>query len=167
MREVNEAWHVLRDPVRRREYDTERRALASRPRTTTDQSVLRGARNRPAPPSRPAHDVELDDSPPVSRTQARLLRHLPWVVVALLLGGIFVISAYADRDRDRAPTGPRAATVGDCLDIPSGTATTIVPCAGEHDYVVVAQVPTVESCPAGSEARRLGNDSHFDCLRPR
>ena len=104
--------------------------------------------------------------PPMTRLQAGLFRHLPWIVIAVLLGAIFVLSAYADRGRDDPRPAVRPAMAGDCIDVPSGTATTIVSCDGPSQFQVVTQVERAEQCPAGTEARRLGSDTRFDCLRP-
>lgn len=160
MREVNEAWRVLQDPARRRAYDQERRALADRPRPASGAVRARAA--TPAP--RDEDDDLVDVLPPMTALQAGLFRHLPWVLIAVLLVGIFVVTAYADRGRDDPQPASRRAVVGDCLDVPGGTATTIVPCAGPHEFRIVARVPRADECPAGTEARRLGTDTRFDCL---
>lgn len=161
-REVNEAWRVLRDPALRRSYDDERLGRVRRPE---------GTRPRPAAAAVVTVSDEDDDLvdvlPPMTGLQAGLFRHLPWVAIAVLLLGIFVVTAYAGGGADdggsEGPVG-RSAQVGECLDIPTGTATTIVPCSGPHDYAVVARVATVDECPEGTEARRLGTDASFDCL---
>lgn len=173
-REVNEAWRVLRDPEQRRLYDASRRAEARHrgadasgaPATTVARPGT-GDADSDAGDLDPTGDEDLVDVlGPMTAVQAGLVRHLPWLLVAGMLIGIFVLSAYADRD-DGAGERPasRAAAVGDCLDIPTGTATTIVTCDGPHDFEVVARVVRAEACPAGTEARRLAVDQRFDCLR--
>ncbi|MGE0796060.1 MAG: J domain-containing protein, partial [Acidimicrobiia bacterium] len=73
MREVNEAWRVLRDPAARLAYD---RTLLPSPGPDDELDELdRPFRGRPAEPG----DVVVT-----------LVRALPWVLVLLVLGGIFV-----------------------------------------------------------------------------
>lgn len=164
-REVNEAWRVLRDPELRRRYDEERRLRGRRPSTSAPAA---GRSDAAVTPTTADDDDDLIDVlPPMTDLQAGIFRHLPWVAIAVLLFGIFVVTAYADRDDgDDGGAVPtvRQAQVGDCLDVPTGTSTTIVSCTGPHDYQVVAQVPAGEACPPESEARRLGSDTMFDCL---
>lgn len=165
MREVNEAWRVLQDPQRRRDYDFERRSLLDRRQPSVP--VRRPARTGSDAVAESQRDDDLVDvMPPMTRLQSGLFRHLPWILVAALLGVIFVASAYAERGDGDQGAEPRPAMVGDCLDVPSGTATTIVSCDGPSDFQLVTRVERVGDCPAGTEARRLGTDTRFDCLRP-
>lgn len=174
MREVNEAWRVLQDPTRRRAYDQGRRILGARPGPTTRPAGSAASEERPV--ARPVGEAarrraEDDDDlvdvlPPMTAVQAGLFRHLPWVLVAVVLGGIFVLTAYAATDTDEPKPTPRQAAVGECLDVLTGTATTIVPCSGPFEFRVQSRVARVEDCPPGTEARRLGNDNLFDCLSP-
>ena len=159
MREVNESWHVLRDPSRRRRYDDSR--VIGRPRTT-------GASPQRSTPRdlhpMPAEDDDLVDvMPEMGPVAAGLFRHLPWVVLVVVLGLIFVVTAYAGK-HDPATTVPQA-KVGSCIDVSPGPSTTIVPCTGRHELVVAARVSDPGQCPAGTEARRLANDGLVDCVR--
>ncbi|MBX3313588.1 MAG: J domain-containing protein [Actinobacteria bacterium] len=162
-REVNEAWRILRDPELRRRYDEERR-LRGRPAGAAD----RPARTAVAPAGEHLGDDDLVDVlPPMTDLQAGLFRHLPWVAIAVVFLGIFVMTAYANHDaRTGTSTGStaRQAQVGDCLDVPTGTSTTIVSCSGPYEFQVVGQVSSAADCPPESEARRLGTDTTFDCL---
>lgn len=170
MREVNEAWRVLQDAGRRRAYDQERRAVGERPRPSAARSAPSDERPVARPVGVAARRDEDDDLvdvlPPMTAVQAGLFRHLPWVLVALVLGGIFVLTAYAAKDVDDTKVTPRQAGVGDCLELLTGTATTIVPCNGPFEFRILSRVAQVGDCPPGTEARRLGNDSLFDCLSP-
>jgi DnaJ-domain-containing protein 1 len=147
MREINESWRVLQDPASRRRYDESR---MERRRHTT---------------ARPVHPVLVDEDdgdlvevmPPMTALKAGLMRHLPWVVLLVVLGGIFVFSAYATADRSSPPK-----TASTCLDVSAGTSTTMVPCAGPHDLQIIDRAANPADCPAGSEGRRLQGESIFD-----
>lgn len=164
MRDINESWHVLGDPARRRAYDEQRRGAARRP-------ASRGA----TPPEEPGQDLasansDLDEDqdlvdvgPPLTVT-AGLVRALPWVGLLVVLGFIFVITAYAGGDDTPTPARPADAQVGDCLDVAPGPSTTVVPCAGPHEFRVLQRVSSASACPAGTEPRRLAGDMMFDCL---
>lgn len=157
MREINEAWSVLRDPHRRRTYDLGRTRGAGRTTATT-----------------PAGPVPIDTlrrpTEPVRRSpgfRTGVARNLTWVAMVVVLVGIAIATAYADRDRD--PGRPRptpTAEIGSCIDIEAGPSTTVVDCDGPHGFRIVERVAGPHDCPRGSEARRLGTDGRFDCLVP-
>jgi curved DNA-binding protein CbpA len=162
MREINESWQVLQDPARRRAYDDDRIGAARRRPTST-------ARPRGAPSSAPVpvdDDADLVDvMPPMTAVQAGLFRHLPWVVLVLVFGTIFVLSAYAGGGDDPAPdASTSSATAGDCVDVAAGPSTTIVPCDGPHELEIVQRVVLASDCPEGTEVRRLGRDGRYDCV---
>jgi hypothetical protein len=163
MREINEAWEVLRDPGRRQAYDRDRLAgrRAHRPTTPSGSSA----------PMRPdlagADDDDLVDvAPELTGFTGGVVRHLPWVVALVVLGAIFVFSAYAgSRDSAPAPTSVPA-TSGNCVDVASGPVTTVVSCDGPHDLRIVTRVGETQACPEGTERRRLGTDGLLDCVVP-
>jgi hypothetical protein len=167
MREINESWHVLQDPARRLAYDRDRRARANGTRPAAASTSASTSAASRADVSRDGveggHDL-VDVLPPMTAAQAGVFRHLPWVVALLVLGLIFVVSAYANHEPDTTPAA-RVPTVGECIDVTSGPSTTIVGCDGPHEFEIVARVDDVGSCPAGTEPRRLGRDGRFDCLR--
>ncbi|WP_254127156.1 DnaJ domain-containing protein [Aquihabitans sp. G128] len=160
MREVNEAWHVLQDPVRRRAYD-DSRIQGRRASTAAGPSSTAG--------KRPTTVVPVDDDdlvdvlPEMTGVQAGLFRHLPWVVLVVLFGLIFVGTAYATHGGDDAPQR-RPVEAGTCIDVATGPTTTIVPCTGPHELQIVARVDSATACPADTERRRLGTDGLFDCV---
>lgn len=155
MREINEAWRVLQDPARRRRYDADRGG---------------GRRPPPRPPSGPgpgtavASDDDLVDVGPPDMA-AHAARGLPWILLIIVLVGIFVVTAYAGSGGAGDPPAARsAAPVGSCLVVSPGPATSVVPCTAPHTGRVTARVATPEECPAGTDPRRLASDRLVDCL---
>jgi hypothetical protein len=146
MRELNEAWRVLRQ----REHT--------------------GRAFEPAPVPRRAGepDDEVAVAPDVGPVLGTVLRSLPWVIILGVFAFIFVFTAYAgQRDAEPAPAPrPEPAVVGSCVRVSPGPSTTVVPCDEPNTGRVAARVPDRRSCPAGTEARRLGTDGDFDCLAP-
>lgn len=174
MREVNESWHVLSDPTRRRAYDAQRRGDAARRSTSSTASWDTGARrtgergeSEGAVVREGGDDDLVDVLPPMRAFTAGVFGFLPWAVLLVVLGLIFVITAYAGGSDDPpAPQRPPDAAVGECLDVASGPSTTVVSCAGAHEFRVVERVVSVSECPAGSEGRRFASDGMFDCVVP-
>lgn len=163
MREINESWEVLQDPARRRAYDAER--LAS-PRRPTAASAPAPARPQPDAGRGTEADGDLVDVG--GGRHLGLPRHLPWVVLLVVFGVIFVLSAYAGSgggEPSDAPAATVPAVVGACLDVAPGPSTTIVPCDGPHELEVVARASETERCPDGTERRRLSTDGMLDCVR--
>lgn len=159
MREVNESWRVLQDPVSRRRYDDEQRVAArhrgvAAPRSSATVAV-----------PTPADDDLVDVAPPMGAFQAGLYRHLPWVLLVVVFGLIFVVTAYATSDRSEDPAPPVGA--GTCVDVAPGPSTTVVPCSGPHELRIVVRVDEATACPPGTERRRLGVDGLLDCVAAR
>ena len=164
MREINEAWNVLREPVSRRRYD-EARGVAGRRQATRGTSPARAAA---PPPAVPDDDDLVDVAPDLGPLASLLMRHLPWVVLVAAFLLILVVTAYAgpgSHAGSPAVTRPVAAPPGTCLDVRSGPTTTVVPCTGRHDVLVVARVDEATRCPAGTERRRLSTDGRLDCVQ--
>ena len=155
MREVNEAWSVLRDPQRRRAYDAERAATRRAPST-------RPARPAAAVAVADADEDLVDVLPPMGRVTAGLFRHLPWVVLVVVLGTIFVATAYAGGGDDDPAESPAAGRR--CVDVAPGPTTTVVDCAGPHELEIVVRVDELTQCPEGTERRRLATDGLLDCV---
>lgn len=165
MREVNEAWQALQDPARRRRYDD---GLVGRDRrATTAGTGGRGgagaARSTTPVPTADEDDDLVDVLPPMGAVAAGLFRHGPWVALVLVLGLIFVATAYAGDD-DPVVEGPAPVRAGACVDVATGPTTTVVPCDGPHDLRIVRRVREGQPCPAGTERRRLGTDGLLDCV---
>jgi hypothetical protein len=150
MRELNEAWRVLRDPAARAAYD--RSLLAPSP--------------RPAPPAG-ADDDDLDDWDRPFRGRpaepgdlvVALVRALPWLIVGLLLGGIFVFTAFAAGGGDPPPHQ----LVGDCVRA-SSSMLEVVPCVPGGSQVDAVE-HVVTACKTGTKPVSSGRDRVL-CLRP-
>jgi hypothetical protein len=165
MREINEAWTVLRDPARRRAYDATLLGSSSRVGAGAGPAVMRGAAPlRPSPYAGTPRIVdEDDDGPEVGPLGTALAHHLPWVALLVVLGAIFIATAYASSD-DEDPERVRLAVAGDCVNVGAGPTTTIVPCEGPHELRIVERVDEVGTCPPDTERRRLGTDGLLDCV---
>ncbi|CAN5894292.1 hypothetical protein BH23ACT2_BH23ACT2_29360 [soil metagenome] len=165
MREVNESWHVLRDPTRRRAYDESRRdARRSTPPAAVPTRDGDGPVERERPTSPGDDDDDLVDvMAPMGAVAAGLFRHLPWVALLVVFALIFVLTAYATGD-DPAPDPAPTVGAGSCVDVEPGPVTTMVSCDGPHDLQIVRQVREAGACPVESEARRLGDDAIVDCV---
>lgn len=166
MREINEAWQTLRDPVSRHRYDETLRA--SRPVSQ------RNVEARPAAGARAGDDDDLlDVVGDVGLVQAQIIRGLPWAVLLVVFGLIFVFTAYATANRTSDPPAtsraPATVAAGSCLQIRSGStppATSVVPCRGPNDGRLIARVTEASRCPPGTERRRLSRDGFLDCIAP-
>ncbi|MEY2433943.1 MAG: curved DNA-binding protein [Acidimicrobiaceae bacterium] len=136
IREVNEAWHVLGNPRRRRRYDLER-TPETRFVTRTDGTM---------PP-----DVVFEE---IDGT-ARLIRGLPWMIVVVVLFAIFVFTAYAASGGDTA--------VRTCIRT-SGAVVTDAACGSPGARRVITTVLTTQACAAGSERFQPSTGSTVYCL---
>ena len=144
MQDVNEAWRVLRDPSARAAYD----ARLRRP----EQAPLR-VRTPSADPSLPTGPDE-----PV----ARVVRGLPWIAVALVLGAIFVFTAFAGSTSDSGPSPSH--WVGKCVTGTTGIQLREVGCGTAGAARVDLIAPRASQCPSGSSATPV--DDAWLCLRP-
>jgi hypothetical protein len=139
MREVNEAWRILGDPVRRLAYDAGRRRaapVATAPDGTFSSGTLFGE---------PEPDLDL---------ATRVLRALPWALIIAVLAGIFVFTAYATSDDG-----------GRCVRLVGAVAES-VDCGTTGAREVRAEVPSATNCPLASEPfQPAGRDTAL-CLAP-
>lgn len=147
MQEVNEAWRVLGNAGRRIAYDQDRDAPPRPARFAA--STSEGA-------SFSTGSLFGDDIAEPS-TLAYLLRLLPWLLVVLVLGGIFVFTAYA--------SSPDGAGVR-CVALEAGAAP-LVDCGTAGARIVVAEVQEVGLCPDGTEPFQPNDRPSAYCLEPR
>ena len=133
MSEINEAYRVLSDPVRR--YDYDRSAGRAEPSDS------------PAPqPQGPRSARPASDGP----------AKIPWkaMSVAAVVGSFLVLvsAAFVDQPADEIPDG--ILQTGSCIAIePNGDAREIA-CTGLDDIVVELLVPTDAQCPVEMEPHR-------------
>lgn len=158
MRRVNEAWRVLSDAGRRREYD---RDLDLRAGVTSQ-----GATSSGVAAGVPRIDPRLLDPDylaarrqehfqQIDRRHAVVLRMVPLLAFVAFLVAIVVVTAYA---RPRSPDAPAPTTLpgppigvdaGSCVRIATGPSLLEVPCDGVRDGVVIGVRQGPESnCPA-------------------
>jgi hypothetical protein len=140
MAAVNEAWRVLGDPTRRRQYDRDQAAAAPPP--------------QPRAPRQEAFDRDevLVDGEADVVTKA--MRGAPLVAILLVLLAIFVVSAFAAHGA-RSPRSTGASDgiveVGSCVRVATGVPVEEVPCDQPHDGRAAAVVPLDLSCPPDTD----------------
>ena len=164
MQEINEAWRILRDPPTRAAYDASLGMKPARPARTPPSSS-----SSPGPSfGAPSLDDDDDlDTPFLGRPAepgdltVSVARALPWLVVAIVLGAIFVFTAFARKDDSASPSP--SALVGHCVSS-GGGAMMSVPCAGPNEGKVVAVESSASDCPSGSSARAMSKQ--WLCLEP-
>jgi curved DNA-binding protein CbpA len=154
MQELNAAWTVLSDPVRRLEYD--RRLMEQRPLRPTGPVVPPAARRDPERPRPRPRQVATEEEMEI-RGFARLIGVKP---LLMLVGSVMAVVAVAValaggggqtgtstprfEDLDLPETDP----IG-CIDIVPEAVP--VPC-GNHDAVVYLLIDAGETCPGDLEA---------------
>jgi len=159
MAEVNHAWHVLSDPVRRFEYDRMRRATAA----SAPESGA-GPTGSAVPPSARTGD-ELDDAALAAMARPRHdpLRsyverpRFPWkLVVLVVVAGAAVILIFGSLTKP-APERPLDNIIGpgSCvtIDVRRGEVAQ-ARCSGAYDAVVRELVEFGAPCPQGTESYR-------------
>lgn len=159
MQDVNEAWRVLRAPASRAAYDdrlTGRATVGPRPN---------GAR--------PAgwDDVDFDPTPYHQRPEGMVdpsvsvVRSLPWIAALVVLGVIFVFTAFAGgagEDSRRTSSD----LVGSCVQSQQGIGVVEVPCDSRNEGRVDLVVNRQSQCPTDSTARSVPGEGTWVCLRP-
>lgn len=163
MQEANDAWRVLRDPGSRAAYD---RALAirhgRRPTRASDRPEV-PPRHAAAPGSEPDDlDAPFRSAPAEpGDVGVSVVRALPWMAVLLILGAIFVFTAFAGGGGDA--DDPQE-LVGRCVSSGPATAIVAVPCEGPNDGEVVLVASRASHCPAASSSIPMAEG--FLCVEP-
>jgi curved DNA-binding protein CbpA len=147
MQDVNEAWRVLREPASRAEYD---RSLREPSPTMARAQAAQGDEwlDRPYP----RHAAEPGD------LSVAVVRAAPWIAVLVVLGAIFVFTAFARHDVDGS------SLIGKCVVIADGKATQR-PCNGPNDGRVVGIVDEANLCTNNAVPNVVAGGKWY-CLRP-
>ncbi|MBW3644839.1 MAG: J domain-containing protein [Actinobacteria bacterium] len=150
MQQLNEAWRVLGDPVRRSHYD---RALADAARAARPVHPVGDEQPYPRPPAEP-EDVGV---------AVTVVRGLPWVVMLTVLLLIFVFTAFAGGGSDGRPSA--SDLVGRCVEVQPGSEIRAVPCAEPNDGRVDLVAVRSSLCPSGAAVVRMPGERSWLCLR--
>jgi hypothetical protein len=160
MAELNEAVDVLSDPTKRAEYDR---------RGTTGGSA---AGPRPAGPAGSAVSYDDDLVPVAPAGTAALMGYLPWLLLVVVLVGIFVFTAYSgggpDQDDEESPgrTVEARDIRGSCIRT-SGGFVLVANCAQTpHEGEIVALASDANLCPEGLEAWEVPQEDLVACTDP-
>ena len=147
MQDVNEAWRVLRDPASRAAYDESLRAAPPPVRARPAPRVVDPDRAYPRRAARPG-DLSV-----------ALVRAVPWIAVLVVLGAIFVFTAFARNESSSDDV------IGRCIDASAGGTPTRVACDQPNDGRVVLVVERQNRCPSGSDPLAVAGGDWY-CLRP-
>ena len=159
MQDVNEAWRVLRAPASRAAYD---QRLAGRARPGPRPNGARAAG---------WGDVDLDPTPYYQRPEGMVdpsvsvVRSLPWIAALVVLGVIFVFTAFAGgagEDTRRSSSD----LVGKCVQSQAGVGVVEVPCDARNEGRVDLVVNRQSQCPTDSIVRSVPGEGTWVCLRP-
>jgi molecular chaperone DnaJ len=134
MAEVNEAWRVLGDPVRRRNYDS---AIGDDGAPPQQRATASTAQPAPAP------------------VVAQLLTpRFPWRFLLAMAGaGVALVLVGAALTKPGDPAQPDGLLrSGDCVVV--GVDAVEVACTGPYDAVVRSLVPFDQQCPADTQPYR-------------
>lgn len=149
MAEINYAWSVLSDPVRRREYDNSQRVSrdvsASRPEA--------GASHRGS-----------QVNPPTMLQPVRF----PWrgMLIAAVVGTVIVLIARGFTDSPLPGIPDQLLEPGSCVVVGADRLATEVSCGGPHEYVVVQFIPLDRLCPMTTETFRDRQGMGIACVSP-
>lgn len=155
MAEVNHAWDVLSDPLRRREYDAS--LIVGHPHGRLNSDVPRsnyGTRNDARSGTRHGNSADSD----VFERREMLFDgpRFPWRAMLILaaVGSIAVLTAHASTTPDVPFAPDQLLQPGSCVEFDQNNDAVEVLCTGPHDGVVRQFVPIDHSCPMDTEAHR-------------
>lgn len=195
MREINDAWAVLRNPASRARYDDElalsaptesgvgpssRRSSADRPGASSSGITATDVRLGEVLREPPAADLQRDDGrPAVRRRSSAWHMWVPAIIGGVVLAVIVVFAAYAQDDEPQL----RVSTVEEfgvdtCVLVGFGPSqanptegeqareiVVAVPCTEPGAQRIVERVPFPKPCPGGSRPQLLANGTEALCLR--
>jgi hypothetical protein len=137
MQELTEAWRVLGDAGRRRRYDRELGGPAAAEHDV-GRFVTRSDGTMP-------EEIEVVDP------AVRLIRGLPWIVLVLVLVGIFIFTAYAATGGTKKRSPSTSSAVARCV-VLGESAPAPSPCESPGARTVVTEIVPSAGCPEGTEA---------------
>ena len=158
MQDVNEAWRVLRAPASRAAYDDRlqgRTPVGPRP----NGAGPAGWRGTDADATPYYHRPEGMIDPSVS-----VMRSLPWIAALVVLGVIFVFTAFAG-DAGEDTRRSSSDLVGGCVQSQQGIGVVEVPCDGPNEGRVDLVVNRQSQCPDDATARSVPGEGTWVCLR--
>ena len=144
MAQVNQAWAVLSDPVRRREYDTARQARSPLSTSDRDENVRR--------------HVET----PVYVAPARFPWRAMLVVGAIASLVVLVVNGLSDPPAPGVPD--QLLEPGSCVLIDRERFAVEVACSSPHQYVVRQFIAIDRSCPMDTESYRDRQGMGLACV---
>lgn len=183
MREVNAAWTVVSDPVRRRAYDAELRAARTGPGGVGSSGAGASATPRPGPGSSRQPYVAPEDAvdPDAAYAQLRLdeldpnepqltaahfwlLRRGPVVLIVLVGLFLFVVTAYAGSGSGGGAGTSSTSTTAppDCARVIEKRTAIAVPCTEPNDGRILTQVGAALDCPERTQYVLMGTE--FFCV---
>ena len=175
MREANEAWGVLGDKKRRRDYDlaltqpTVMSAGEAKPYATEDGVTRIDPRLLNRDYLQKRRDAESEE---LSNAHSSVLRAVPLVGILGALVLIFILSAYAGSDEgpnvdSEGPSLGSGIEVGDCIDVSSGPSLIKRPCSATADGRIVGS-RRLESgeCPPETIEQVVMPNRIVACLGP-
>jgi molecular chaperone DnaJ len=147
MAEINYAWSVLSDPVRRREYDN-------------SQRVSRDVRTSRS-------DIEVNDgeSQVVAPTMLQPVR-FPWrgMLIAAVVVSVIVLIARGFTDPPPPGVPDQLLEPGSCVVVGADRLAIEVACGGPHEYVVVQFIPLDRVCPMNTQTFRDRQGMGIACV---
>lgn len=151
MSQLNAAWTVLRDPVRRAAYDRQLRG-------ESPVDYAGSPWEQPSSPRASGFDASDFDTTTIEVTPAvRIMRAAPWIVTVIVLAVIFVFTAFAlHKPTDAVPKVPVGVDgrleIGSCIVALEGQPLRETPCDGSGNGIIEHFVPFTTPCPSGTES---------------
>lgn len=151
MAAVNEAWHVLGDPERRRRYDAELSAAEHTARSASDATSFSEAPTGPI-------------ATPSATTYYERAR-FPWRFMAVLASlGVLLIVVGLVLYEPSTPVKPDGLLVsGSCVDLTVDGRAQEVTC-GQHDFQVRQVIELTATCPVDTERYQAYQTGDTVCL---
>jgi molecular chaperone DnaJ len=147
MAEINFAWSVLSDPVRRREYDNSQRVSRNVSSSSPESGI---------------DDRERQVIPPTMLQPVRF----PWrgMLIAAVVGSVIVLIARGFTDPPPPGIPDQLLEPGSCVVIGSDRLAIEVSCGGPHEYVVAQFIPLDRVCPMNTETFRDRQGMGIACV---